>query len=339
MPKACSIPAFASLVLALLTLPVLATPKAGEAVGTLTVKGKTTKLSKVYAVTQANEQDDEYLILLLTDREVAAADRVPARLQELAAAGKVQGLRLLWRTAYDDLLWVPYHPDLPDNGLASEGVGVLDLAAFDPERVEGKVSSKMLGQDWHFNVSFKAAIVHGGELVIERLAELEEPRLPPEDPTAGKHAEVDPATIKRRLGKLGYEFKPEAFTFAVKDTNVEAVELFLTAGMSPDTKDSQGLPVVMYASMYCQHDSPPGREAIALALIAAKANVNVKDDNDSTPLIWSIGSCGVEVIQALIDAGANVNARAKGGATPLMMAEAMSRADVVTLLKKAGAKP
>jgi ankyrin repeat protein len=108
--------------------------------------------------------------------------------------------------------------------------------------------------------------------------------------------------------------------------------------MSPDTKGSAGLPVVMYACMYCQHDSPPGREAIALALIAAKANVNVKDDNDSTPLIWAMGSCGVEVVQALIDAGANVNARAKGGATPLMMARAMQRDDLVPLLEKAGAK-
>lgn len=335
MSKACLPLACATMVLATLASPALA---ADEALGTLTVKGKTTKLAKVYAVTQANEQDDEYLIVLLTDREVAPADRVPARLQELAAAGKVQGLRLLWRTAYDDLRWVPYHPDLSDNGLASEGVGILDLAEFNPHRVEGKVSSKMLGQDWHFNVSFKAAIVHGGELVIERLAELEEPPLPREDPTAGKHVEADPATLKRRLGKLGFEFKPEAFTFAVKDANLEAVELFLTLGMSPDTKDSGGLPVVMYACMYCQHDSPSGREAVALALIAAKANVNVKDDNDSTPLIWSIGSCGPEVVQALIDAGANVNARAKGGATALMLAKAMQRDDLVPLLEQAGAK-
>lgn len=325
------------LVCILLTL-ALPAHAADQALGTLTVKGKTTKLSKVYAVTQANEQDDEYLVLLLTDREVAPADRVPARLQELAAAGRVQGLRLLWRTAYDDLRWVPYHPDLAENGLASEGMGILDLAEFNPHRVEGKVSSKMLGQDWHFNVSFKAAIVHGGELVIERLAELEEPPLPREDPTAGKHVEADPATLKRRLGKLGFEFKPEAFTFAVKDANLEAVELFLTLGMSPDTKDSGGLPVVMFACMYCQHDSPPGREAIALALIAAGADVNVKDDNDSTPLIWAAQSCGVPVIKALIDAGANVNARAKGSATPLMMAEVMSRDEIVALLKKAGAK-
>ncbi len=338
MPKACSI-ACASLVLALLTLPALAAPKAGEALGTLTIGGKTTKLVQVYAEKQTDEEGEEYLVLLLADRKLEPGDRSPARLAELAAAGQVQGLRVLWRTAYDDLRWVPYHRDLAENGLAAHGMGVLDLAAFDDRRVEGKVSSKMLGQDWHFNVSFKADVVAGGKVEVERLAEAEESPAADVDVAAAGQAEADPVLLKRKLGRLGYEWKPESFAHAVKDADVEAVELFLTGGMSPDTEDSGGLAVLMYASMYCGNDPLEQREEVALALIAAKANVNVKDQNDSTPLIWAAQSCSPRLIEALIKAGANVNARAKGSATPLMMAQAMSRTEVVNLLKKAGAKP
>ena len=65
----------------------------------------------------------------------------------------------------------------------------------------------------------------------------------------------------------------------------------------------------------------------------------MKDQNDSTPLIWAAQTCSPRMVEALIKAGGNVNARAKGSATPLMMAEVMNRAEVVALLKKAGAKP
>lgn len=329
----------AFVVLALTHLSALAAGKPDEALGTLTVKGKTVKLTQVYAASQTDSRDEEHFVLLLADRKLEPADRTPARLAELAAAGKLAGLRLVWRTAYDDLRWVPYYQGLSDSGLASQGMGVLDLAVFDGERAEGKVSSKMLGQDWHFNVSFKAAIAQGGTVEVERLAESEESPAAAEAPPAEGQAEANPADLKRRLGKLGYEYKPEAFTSAVKDANLEAVRLFLSSGMSPDTKDSQGLAVVMFACMYCWNEPKDDREAVAVALIEAKANVNVKDDNGSTPIIWAAQSCSERVIKALIGAGANVNARAKGGATALMMAQAMSRAEIVALLKKAGAKP
>lgn len=321
-----------------LAVTASAAPKKDEALGTFTVKGKITKITQVYAATQEDAEQDEYLVLLFTDRPVELGDRSPERLKELAAQGKVSGLRLVWRTAYDDLRWTPYHQALADNGLASQGVGELDLAAFNPERTEGKVSSKMLGQDWHFNVSYKAAIVHGGIVELERLAESEaSPEV--EEGAAEGQAEANPVELKRRLGKLGFEFKPEAFSYAVKDGNLEAVRLFLTLGQSPDAKDESGLAALMYACMYCQHGSPPQQEQMALALIAAGAKVNIKDQNDSTPLIWAAQSCNAEVVGALLKAGANPNAKAKGGATPLMMAEVMQRQEIVALLKKAGAKP
>ena len=95
--------------------------------------------------------------------------------------------------------------------------------------------------------------------------------------------------------------------------------------------------VLMFASMYCErNDAYP---QVVDALLAGKADPNIKDENGSTPLIRAAQSCPPEVVQALIKAGGDVNAKAKGGATPLMMAEVLNRPENVAILKKAGAKP
>ena len=106
--------------------------------------------------------------------------------------------------------------------------------------------------------------------------------------------------------------------------------------MSADTKNEQGMAMLMYASMYCERNDASPQVVDALA---GKANPNIKDENGSTPLIWAAQSCPPGVVQALIKAGGDVNAKAKGGATPLMMAEVLNRPENVAILKKAGAKP
>ena len=78
-----------------------------------------------------------------------------------------------------------------------------------------------------------------------------------------------------------------------------------------------------------------GRAAIAATLIAAGANVNAEDDDDSKPLHMA-GNASVASV--LIAAGANVNAKNDAGWTPLHSAASRGNASVVSLLLAAGAE-
>ena len=56
--------------------------------------------------------------------------------------------------------------------------------------------------------------------------------------------------------------------------------------------------------------------------MAGKAAVDPKDENGSTPLLWSVtAQCPTDFARALLAAGANPNVKAKGGGTPLMLAK------------------
>ena len=74
-------------------------------------------------------------------------------------------------------------------------------------------------------------------------------------------------------------------------------------------------------------------------LIAAGANVKLKNDNGATALHQAAGRCEMnEIVELLVKAGADVNAKALGGLTPLRMADAASCTANAETLKAAGAK-
>jgi hypothetical protein len=331
----------------LLAMLCVATPLTAGAAdtvsGTFTVKGRTLKLSQVSVVRTSNpaEPDSSYLVLLMSDVPVPAADRRPSRLADLARAGKVHAVRVTWKSGFDDVTATPFHGSLDDNGQPTRGGVILDLQGLDEKRLKAHVHSKALGQDWHFNARLDAAIVP----VVSSADDFRDP-VPVVAPTGVERSTAveksgpgTPTELKRALGRHGYEYTGEAFSHAVKDGNLEAVELFLQLGMSADTKDSIGSPVLMSAAMMCTRPPEGSRAGIVKALLAAKASVDPKDENGSTPLLWSVNAqCPIEIPRALVAAGANVNAKAKGGATPLMLAKVFQRADLIELLEKAGAR-
>ena len=59
------------------------------------------------------------------------------------------------------------------------------------------------------------------------------------------------------------------------------------------------------------------------ALLDKGADVNVKDNSGSTPLIYAARNGRTEVLKALIDKGAEVNAKDINGNTPLIWAACM----------------
>jgi serine/threonine-protein phosphatase 6 regulatory ankyrin repeat subunit B len=72
-------------------------------------------------------------------------------------------------------------------------------------------------------------------------------------------------------------------------------------------------------------------------LLAANADVNVKDGYGATALIYAAQDGYLEVARALIGARADVNYVAPNGATALMVASQNGHQNVVQLLKNAGA--
>lgn len=144
------------------------------------------------------------------------------------------------------------------------------------------------------------------------------------------------AEAAAHLAELGYQLDERGFFHAVMEGDLPAIRHFLTAGMSPDTRDEAMERPLLRATSYCHHEDKPFVD-IALALIAADADVNVRDTNGATPLIHAAQGCPLEVVEALLGAGADVDARAAGGATPLMMARVMGRDEIVAVLTAAGA--
>lgn len=86
----------------------------------------------------------------------------------------------------------------------------------------------------------------------------------------------------------------------------------------------------------CVASTPQG---VAKA-IQKGANLEARDENQYTPLMFATANPNPEVLKILLDAGADVEAKAKGDITPLMVA-ALNNPDpeVVKILLERGANP
>lgn len=315
----------AALALALAVAARALPARADDALGTLTVNGKTTILKAVAAHEDTGEDGGKWLVILASDRKVEG-DRSIARLAALAKAGELHAVRILWHVGYDTVRAVPYDARLPESGRIGQEHPTLDLKRYGSGRVDAEFESKMVGQSWHFHARVKAAVAPGGALELE-----------PEAEDVG--AAVTGGDPKLVLGKLGYAYNEDAFAHAVSDANLEAVRLFLEIGMSPNAHAKGGHHPMLLASMGCgQADGKPRSEVLE-ALTRARGDVKAKDDNGSTALLWAVqGGCSASSVKALLKAGSDPNVRAKGGATPLMYAEIFKRTELEEILKAAGAK-
>ena len=114
---------------------------------------------------------------------------------------------------------------------------------------------------------------------------------------------------------------------------VAEVQQAIKAGADVNARNDNGSTPLMYAAM-----SNINSEVVSV-LIKAGADVNAKDSTGVTPLLVAAGANTIsEVVSVLIKAGANVNARADNGTTPLMIAVRYStNTEVLSVLIKAGA--
>jgi hypothetical protein len=331
--------------LLLLLMSAAGAAAADKVQGTFTVNGKTRILKYVYVSRAANpdEPGSNYLIVLASDADVPDGARASdASLIDLAKRGQLHAVRVMWKEGTDGLTATPFHGELEENGQPTRGGASIDLRAYDEKRLSAQIKSRPLGQEWHFNATLDAIVVpvtltaaefRAPVPIVSHTEDVER------DTRVERDSGSDPTSMKRTLGRLGFTYDDEGFLQAVNEGSLEAVRLFLRIGMNANTT-TEGMPVLMSAVLHCTADPADGRTDIVKALLAGHATVDVKDENGSTPLLWSVNvGCPTDIVRALIAAGANVNAKAKGGATPLMLAQALNRAEIVILLKAAGAKP
>lgn len=97
---------------------------------------------------------------------------------------------------------------------------------------------------------------------------------------------------------------------AIISGNLEAVKQHIEAGTDINLKDqmSGSTPLITAATF--------GKESIVKALIDAKADLNVKNNDGSTALHAAAFFCNIEVVQMLIDAGADKTLKNNYGANP-----------------------
>jgi ankyrin repeat protein len=178
-------------------------------------------------------------------------------------------------------------------------------------------------------------------------ATVETPAKPPAGPEAKRaaRAALSPDQARQELARRKMPFTQEAFWGRLTQYDTEGALLFLDAGMAPGVRrppPQNDTPLQFVTSGGCGTPLPAQKAAaveIALALIAHKADVNAKDDNDTTPLIHAAESCPADVVRALLRAGASTKAKARGGATAMMMAVLMDREDNVRALIEGGYDP
>ncbi len=115
---------------------------------------------------------------------------------------------------------------------------------------------------------------------------------------------------------------------------VPQIQALIQAGADVNAKDVNGKTPLMFAV-----ESNVSSEVVRL-LIAAGADVNAQDEHGLSPLSFAAANnLSPDVIQALVEAGADINAKNADGWTPLMLAARFNPSSEVTAtLINAGAQ-
>ena len=116
----------------------------------------------------------------------------------------------------------------------------------------------------------------------------------------------------------------DAFYAAIRVNDLAKLQALVKAGPGDAAKDERGITPLMYAA------AAGSLEAVKL-LVEAGADVNARNDMNSTALMWA--ATEIDKVRLLLQHGADVNATSTYGRSALMIAAMSDRsADIVTLL-------
>jgi hypothetical protein len=121
-------------------------------------------------------------------------------------------------------------------------------------------------------------------------------------------------------------FQPSSFYRALSEVDLELIQAFLDAGMSPSTSiEDNGPPmrVMLFSSTACAPNVRPTRaetKAAIKLLLERGADVNAGDERRNTAITEAASKgCDRETMRMLIKAGAKINATNASGLTPFEM--------------------
>ncbi len=138
---------------------------------------------------------------------------------------------------------------------------------------------------------------------------------------------------KNKLLSRGIPFTSDCFgTYIAKD-KIEIVNEFLEAGMSVNSRDDTGTPMLNIA---CRSDN---FEFVDMLLnLGAELNA-VSEDRGYTAVMDAVWRGNEKITKFLIDKGAELNTINKEGQTNLILAVGANRENIVKLLAENGADP
>ncbi len=145
-----------------------------------------------------------------------------------------------------------------------------------------------------------------------------------------KAAEVVRNAIEALMA-AGHGRRADDFIKTVTSGELRIVNLFLRAGLSPDTRDMQGVPVLSLA-VRSKHG------AVVKLLLSRGASIDaVSDDRGNTALMDAAAEGMKSIVIRLIKAGANIDQKSKNGQTALILAVGQKNFRIAELLIEAGA--
>lgn len=118
---------------------------------------------------------------------------------------------------------------------------------------------------------------------------------------------------------------------AAKKGAPEEVKTLLEEGADVNAKDEDGFTVLMYAAL-------SGNLQLVKHLVNRGADVNARDKDGKTALMFVAAKGDLEAVRFLLDSGADVHAEAANGNTALQLAEEEDNREIVMLLKSHGAE-
>lgn len=135
------------------------------------------------------------------------------------------------------------------------------------------------------------------------------------------------------LLELGISTHAESLATCIAEGDLRAVELFLKAGFSSNSRNKHGVPALCLAAR-------TKRLAVAELLLGFGADIDLQGEDRGYSALMDAAMVGsVEILEYLLSRGANPNLQSKDGQTALVIAVGRTDIPMAGLLLKAGADP